>query len=117
MPKRFVCGWLALSHRYEGRSTRSLQRDVKNGKLPKPRYRGDNRTPIWDEDELDDHDEKTLLTRHPEQRRPAAEIAAPPEPNAEIAASPTEDDAIDEPERPRRARGRPRRDRAAASAA
>jgi hypothetical protein len=71
MSKRFVCGWNQLSHRYKGRSIRSLQRDVNEEKIPKPRYRGDSRTPTWDEAELDDHDEKTLVERRPEKRRPA----------------------------------------------
>jgi predicted DNA-binding transcriptional regulator AlpA len=49
-----------VAQRYDS-VPRTIDRWVKNGKLPTPIYHG--KTPLWDQDELDAHDRKATVER------------------------------------------------------
>jgi hypothetical protein len=79
--------WLrteAVCARYGDVVPRSIERAVKDGRLPAPEYPLGNKVPFWNEEELDKHDRK-IVTEHlnpkPLARR-NAEIAAQPPPVA-----------------------------------
>jgi hypothetical protein len=51
--------WLRYEHlcaRYGDVSTRTIQRMVKDGRLPPPKFPVGRHLPLWREDELDEHD-------------------------------------------------------------
>jgi hypothetical protein len=58
--------WLrteALCARYGDVVRRSIERAVKEGRLPKPEYPLGNKIPFWDEEKLDEHD-REIVTKH-----------------------------------------------------
>jgi hypothetical protein len=76
--------WLrleAVCQRYGDIVPRSLERAVKDGRLPAPEFPLSNRIPFWSEEALDAHDRKIVTERvnKPIARR-NAETAAQPTP-------------------------------------
>jgi hypothetical protein len=64
MEKTMAMKWLRKKHlrqRYGDCSDRSLERAVKDKRLPPPEYPFGNRVPGWREDVLDEHDRKATL--------------------------------------------------------
>jgi predicted DNA-binding transcriptional regulator AlpA len=64
-----------VAERYDCQTTRTIDRWIKDGKLPPPTtYRG--RTPLWAEDELDAFDRKATIDRASGKSSTAAATAA-----------------------------------------
>jgi hypothetical protein len=58
--------WLrtdAVCARYGDVVYRSIERAVKDGRLPAPEYPLGNKIPFWDEEKLDEHD-RQIVTKH-----------------------------------------------------
>jgi hypothetical protein len=73
--------WLrteAVCARYGDVVPRSIERAVKDGRLPAPEYPLGNKIPFWNEEKLDEHDRR-VVTEHinpkPLARRNAATAA------------------------------------------
>lgn len=65
-----VMKWLRKKHlrqRYGDCSDRSIERAVKDKRLPPPEYPFGNRVPAWNEAVLDEHDRATVLASHPKR--------------------------------------------------
>ena len=59
---------MKLRQRYGDCSDRSLERAVKDKRLPPPQYPFGNRVPGWREDVLDEHDRKAALEPRPKRK-------------------------------------------------
>jgi hypothetical protein len=58
--------WLrkeAVCARYGDVVDRSIERAVKDGRLPAPEFPLGNKIPFWDEEKLDEHDRR-IVTEH-----------------------------------------------------
>jgi hypothetical protein len=67
--------WLrkeAVCARYGDVVDRSIERAVKEGRLPAPEFPLGNKIPFWDEEKLDEHD-RQIVTEHI-SAKPVAEI-------------------------------------------
>ena len=123
--------WLLTKHlqkRYGDCSRMSINRRVRQGRLPAPQFPFSNKIPAWIESELDEFD-LAVAAAAKSAVRPAAEPASEPvteiAPIAEGASTRSRNKATTKakskgkspvkPE-PARPRGRPRRDRAVANA-
>ncbi len=68
--------WLrkeAVCARYGDVVDRSIERAVKEGRLPAPEFPLGNKVPFWDEEKLDEHDRQIVTARiNAEHTEPAA---------------------------------------------
>jgi hypothetical protein len=55
---------------------RTIERMVKDGRLPPPHYQPGSRTPLWDEDELEENDRRATLERPARTKGSVADRAA-----------------------------------------
>jgi hypothetical protein len=70
--------WLrteAVCARYGDVVPRSIERAVKDGRLPAPEYPLGNKIPFWDEAKLEEHD-RQIVTEHVTTKPIAEEITA-----------------------------------------
>jgi hypothetical protein len=75
--------WLrkeAVCARYGDCVDRSIERAVKEGRLPAPDYPLGNKIPFWDEEKLDEHDRRIVTERV--NTKPVTADLAPEAPTA-----------------------------------
>jgi hypothetical protein len=66
--------WLrteAVCARYGDVVPRSIERAVKDGRLPAPEFPLRNKVPMWDAEKLDEHD-RQIVARHVKHTNPIA---------------------------------------------
>jgi hypothetical protein len=72
--------WLrteAVCERYGNVVPRSIERAVKDGRLPAPEYPLGNKIPFWDEEKLDEHDRGITTERITRKATTATEHTEP----------------------------------------
>jgi hypothetical protein len=72
---RKYSGKRAVAARYDGKSTRTIDRWVKAGILPKPDLIVNGR-PLWADEALDRHDRQAVVARAPAKDQPTGIAAA-----------------------------------------
>jgi hypothetical protein len=66
MDRKRWCRKRQVQSRYGEVCSRTIDRAVKDGRLPPPKFPFGNKVPYWDEDELDKHD-RNLAARMPQR--------------------------------------------------
>src|SRR5262249_43141616 len=79
MREAMMLKWLRKKHlcsRYGDVTPRTIERAIKDHRLPPPEFPFGNKIPAWREEELDAHDKQAVIAARPKSKGAAAERTA-----------------------------------------